>query len=236
MKKFIYWLMGETGGKATIAVWNWLWGIPNESPEPEVSLEAAEQSLQLMQESVKKLEKAVSTQTSVYQRAKQTYQAKLKEIEKLEQIALQAERNRNEPEARLALSKAIQIEKMLPQFAEQVKRAEDYVNLSQQRLHQERMKLEACQTDLANLKDMQEINQALELVAKVNDELNINSARSQFEEIKNSVEQRHLEQQALAELTMNAEEKLGADIERLATEEEVSRRLESFRKSHQLSD
>lgn len=236
MKKFIYWLMGERGGQATMGVWNWLWGIAPESPQPQVSLEAAEQSLQLMQESVKKLEEAVSTQNSAYQRAKQKYQAKVKEIEKFEQEALLAEQNGNEHQARLALSKAIQIEKILPQLAEQVKRAENYVNLSQQRLHQERMKLEAYQTDLANLKDMQEINEALELVAKVNNELNINSARSQFEEIKSTVEQRHLEQQALAELTMNAEEKLGADIERLATEEEISRRLETFRKSHQPFD
>jgi len=103
-------------------------------------------------------------------------------------------------------------------------------------LNQEQMKLETYQTDLANFKDMQEINQALEWVEKVNNELNINSARSQFEEIKNTVEQRNLEQQALAELTMNASEKLGADIERLATEDEISRRLETFIKSHQPSD
>ncbi|EAW36534.1 PspA/IM30 family protein [Lyngbya sp. PCC 8106] len=236
MKKLIYWLMGEKGGKAMFAVWNWLWGRQPESPEPQISLEAAEQSLQLMRESVKKLAEAVSTQTSTYQRAQQKYQAKVKEIEKLEQLAWVAQQNGNEQEARLALSKAIQIEKFLPQLAGQVKRAEDYVNLSQERLNQERMKLEAYQIDLANFKDMQEINQALEWVEKVNDEFNINSARSQFEEIKNTVEQRNLEQQALAELTMNAEENLGGDIERLATEDEISRRLETFRKSHQPSD
>jgi phage shock protein A len=236
MKNFIYWLMGERAGKAMFKVWDWLWGVQPEAPEPQISLEAAEQSLQLMRESVKKLAEAVSTQTSTYQRAQQKYQTKVKEIEKLEQSALIAQQNGDEHQARLALSKAIQIEKFLPQLAQQVKRAEDYVNLSQERLNQERMKLEAYQTDLANLKDMQEINQALELVAKVNDELNINSARSQFEEIKNTVEQRNLEEQALAELTMNAEEKLGADVERLATEDEISRRLETFRKSHQPSD
>jgi len=228
--------MGERGGKAAISVWNWLWGIQQESPEPQISLEAAEQSLQLMRESVKKLAEAVSIQTSTYRRAYEKYQAKVKEIEKLEQLALIAQQNGNEHEARLALSKAIQIEKFLPQLAQQVKRAEDYVNLSQERLNQERMKLEAYQIDLANFKDMQEINQALEGVAKVNDEFNINSARSQFEEIKNTVEQRHLEQQALAELTRNSEEMMSGDVERLATEDEISRRLESFRKSHQPSD
>ena len=228
--------MGERAGKAMFKVWDWLWGVQPEAPQPQISLEAAEQSLQLMQASVTKLAEAVSTQTSTYQRAYQKYQEKVKEMEKLEQLARVAQQNGEEHEARLALAKAIQIEKFLPQLTQQVKRAKDYVNLSQERLNQEQMRLQAYQTDLVNFKDMQEINQALEGVAKVNDELNLNSVQSQFEEIKNTVEQRHLEQQALAELTMNAEEKLGEDIERLATEDEISRRLETFRKSHQPSD
>lgn len=236
MKKFIYWLMGERGGQATVAVWNWLWGVPDESPEPQVSLEAAEQSLQLMGESVKKLEAAVSTQRAAYKRARQKYQEKLAEIEKLNQEAMIAQQNGNEYQARLAMSKAIQIEKILPQLEQQLKRVEDYVNSSQEQLNNERIKLETYQTDVANLKDMQEMNEALDCVAKVNNQFDTNSARSQLEEIKNTVEQRNLEQQALAELTMNADEKLGADIERLATEDEISRRLESFRKSHQPSD
>ncbi len=185
-----------------------------------------------MRESVRKLTQAVSTQKSTYLRAKQKYQAKVREIEKLEEEAFSAQQNGDEDLARLALAKAIQIEKILPQLEEQVQRAEDYVNRTQERLIQERLKLETYQTDLANLKDMQEINQALELVAKVNNELDIDSARSQFEQIKNTVEQRQLEQQALAELTINREEMLKSEIERLDTQEEVSRRLERLKQSN----
>ncbi|MEL7035631.1 MAG: PspA/IM30 family protein [Cyanobacteria bacterium J06592_8] len=236
MKQFIYWLMGERAGRVTISTWNWLWGIPNESAESQISLETAEESLQLMRESIKKLEAAVLNQRSTYERALQKYREKQAEIATLEQEAVTAQDNGDEYQTRLAMAKVIQIEKILPQLEQQVQRAENYLNLSQEQLNQERIKLETYQTDLANLRDMQEINAALDQVAQVNNQFDTNSARSQLNEIKNTVEQRSLEQQAIAELTLNTDEKLGSDIDNLAAEDEIARRLERLRKSRQPSD
>lgn len=236
MKDFIYWLMGERAGRVTISTWKWLWGISNESAEPEFSLEMAEESLQLMRESIQKLEAAVLSQRDTYERAVQKYREKQAEITALEEEAVTAQDNGDEYQTRLAMSKAIQIEKILPQLEQQVQRAENYLNLSQEQLNQERIKLETYQTDLANLRDMQEINAALDQVAQVNNQFDTNSARSQLDEIKNRVEQRSLEAQAIAELTLNTDERLGSDIDRLETEDEIARRLERIRKSRRSSE
>jgi phage shock protein A len=88
------------------------------------------------------------------------------------------------------------------------------------------MKLEAYKTDMQNMKDMAVINEALRDISKVNNDLSIDSARSQFEQAKNAVRNHHLEQQALAELSENPQEKLQADLENMTLDDEVNRRLE----------
>jgi len=204
VKGFIYWLMGDRAGKVTISAWNWLWGISEPEEEPPDSLEVAEASLLSMQETVKQLAQVVSTQMQVYRRAQQRYEGKVREMRRLEQKAIAAQQNGDTTEARLAVSNVMQIEKILPQLEERVRQAENYVNLSQSKLNQERMRLETAKMELDNLKDLQEINEALAAIAKVNDEFDINSARSQFEQAKNEVEMRSLEQQALVELSSNS--------------------------------
>lgn len=225
MKKAVYWLMGDKAGRTLVGVWNWLWGLPVESGG-QVAVEVAEESLRSMQESVQKLAAAVSTQVAAYQRAKTKYEEKVKEWQTFERQAMTAQRNGNEEAARLAMSKTIQIEKILPQLETQVQQAEQYVSASKDKLNRERMKLEAYKTDMQNMKDMAEINTALGAISKVNNDLNIDSARSQFEQAKNAVERRNLEQQALAELSENPQEKLQAELENMTLDDEVNRRLE----------
>ena len=225
MKKVIYWLMGEKAGRTIVGTWNWLWGIPVESGG-QVAVEVAEQSLRSMQESVQKLAAAVATQVAAYQRAKQKYEEKIKEMQTFERQAMTAQRNGNEDAARLAMSKVIQIEQILPQLEEQVQQAEKYVNASKDKLNRERQKLEAYKMDMQNMKDMAEINAALGQIAKVNNDLSIDSARSQFEQAKSAVQRRNLKEHAFAELSENPQEKLQADLEKMTADDEVSRRLQ----------
>ena len=215
MKKVLYWLVGEKAGRTIVGGWNWLLGIPVESGG-RVSVEVAEESLRSMQESVQKLASAVATQVAAYERAKQKYQAKVKEMQVFENQAMTAQRNGNEDAARLAMSKVIQTEQILPQLESQVLQAEKFVEASKDKLKRERQKLEEYKTDLSNMKDLQEINQALGAITKVNDTLSIDSARSQFEQAKGAVERRNLQQNALAELSEDPTEKLKADLENMA--------------------
>ncbi len=227
MKKAIYWLMGEKAGRTIVGGWNWLWGLPVESGG-KISVAVAEESLRSMQESVQKLAAAVSTQVAAYQRAKTKYEEKVREMQTVERQAITAQRNGNEEAARLAMSKVIQTEAILPQLEAQVKQAELYVNASKEKLNRERTKLEAYKTDMQNMKDMAEINEALAAIAKVNNDLSIDSARSQFEQAKNAVERHNIEQQALAELSENPQEKLQAELEKMTIDDEVNRRLKKL--------
>ena len=225
MKKVLYWLMGDKAGRTIVGAWNWMWGLPVESGGP-VAVAVAEESLRSMQESVQKLAAAVSTQVAAFQRAKTKYEEKVREMQTLERQAITAKRNGNDEAARFAMSKLIQTEQILPQLESQVKQAEHYVNASKDKLNRERMKLEAYKTDMQNMKDMAEINEALQAISKVNNDLSIDSARSQFEQAKNAVHNHHLEQQALAEISENPQERLQADLENMTLDDDVNRRLE----------
>jgi phage shock protein A len=225
MKKVVYWLMGEKAGRTIVGTWNWLWGIPVESGG-KVAVSVAEESLQSMQESVQKLAQAVAMQVGAYERAKKKYEEKAEELKRFERQALTAQQLGKEDGARLAMAKAIQIEQLLPQLESQVQQAEKFVTASKDKLNRERLKLEQYKTDMQNMKDLAEINSALESIAKVNNEFDIGSARSSFESAKNAVEGRHLRSNAMAELSENPNEKLAADLEQMTIDDEVSRRLQ----------
>lgn len=235
MKKVIYWLMGEKAGRTVIGIWNWLWGLPVESGG-KVAVETAEQALRDMQISVQKLSEAVATQVAAYQRAKQKYENKVQEMEKFERQAITAQKQGNEEAARLAMSKVIQIEQLLPQLEVQVQQAESYVNVSKEKLKRERTKLEAYKTDMQNMKDLTEINEALAAMAKVNSDLNIDAARSQFEAAKSAVERRNLQQQALAEFSENPDERLQADLEKMTLDDAVAQRLQRLEASKDITN
>ncbi|NJK40318.1 MAG: PspA/IM30 family protein [Acaryochloridaceae cyanobacterium SU_2_1] len=225
MKKAIYWLMGEKAGRVVVGSWNWLWGKPVEAGG-QVAVEVAEESLRSMQESVQKLATAVSTQVAAYQRAKQKYEGKIKELQTAESQVRVAQANGNQEAARLGMTKMIQIEQLLPQLESQVQQAEQFVEASKDKLNRERLKIESYKTDMQNMKDLSEVNEALASMAQVNSDLSIDSARSQFESAKNAVQRRNLQQNALAELSENPAEKLTADLEQMSIDDEVSRRLQ----------
>ncbi|MGB3135321.1 MAG: PspA/IM30 family protein [Nodosilinea sp.] len=225
MKKAVYWLMGEKAGRTIVGTWNWLWGIPVESGG-RIAVSVAEESLQSMQESVQKLAQAVAMQVGSYERAKKKYEEKAQELRKYEQQAALAQNSGSEDAARLAMTRAIQVEQLLPQLEGQVKQAEAFVNASKEKLNRERIKIEQYKTDMQNMKDLAEVNSALESIAQVNNEFDIGSARSSFESAKNAVEGRHLRSSAMAELSQNPNEKLAADLEQMTLDDKVSRRLQ----------
>jgi phage shock protein A len=225
MKKVVYWLMGERAGRTVYGVWNWLWGLPVESGG-KVAVAVAEESLQSMGESVQKLAQAVAQQEAAYKRAKQKYEEKAKELKTFESQALVAQKQSNQEAARMAMTRVVQAEQILPRLEEMVKQAETAVKASTDKLNRERMKLEAYKADMQNMKDISEVNAALEQIAKVNSEFDIGSAKSQFESAKGAVERRNLSAESLAKLSENPAEKLQADLENMTLDDEVARRLQ----------
>jgi phage shock protein A len=228
MKKAVYWLMGEKAGRTVIATWNWLWGIPVESGG-KVAVDIAEDSLQSMQQAVHRLATAVAAQEAAYKTAKSKYQAKAKELQTLEKQAVAAQNCGDEEEAKLAMAMVIQTEQILPRLEEMVLQAERAVGVSKEKLNRERLKLMTYKAEMQNMRDISEVNAALEEIAKVNNEFDIGSAKHEFEKAKDAVERRNFQAQALAELSENSAEKLEADIENMALNDEVSRRLEKLK-------
>lgn len=227
MRSFIYWLMGDRAGRVIVGSWRWLWGLPVESGG-KVAVAVAEESLQSMQESVQQLAKAVAQQVGAYERARAKYQDKIEELRAYEQQARLAQKAGQDDGARLAMSRAIQIEKLLPALDQQVQQAGKFVEASKEKLNRERIKLEQYKSDMQNMKDLAEVNAALESIAKVNNEFDIGSARSSFQAAKNAVESRNMTNAALAELSENPQEKLAADLDQLSLDDQVAQRLKAL--------
>jgi len=227
VRSFIYWLMGDRAGRVIVGSWRWLWGLPVESGG-KVAVAVAEESLHSMQESVQQLAKAVAQQAGAYERARAKYQDKIEELRAYEQQARLAQKAGQDDGARLAMSRAIQIEKLLPALDQQVQQAGKFVEASKEKLNRERIKLEQYKTDMQNMKDLAEVNAALESIAKVNNEFDIGSARSSFEAAKNAVEGRNMTNAALAELSENPQEKLAADLDQLSLDDQVAQRLKAL--------
>ncbi|MEO0870059.1 MAG: PspA/IM30 family protein, partial [Cyanobacteria bacterium J06642_11] len=74
MNKILYWLMGDYGANAIIALWNWVCDVSEEdaSGSDADAIASAEVSLKIMQTSVKKLYEAHQKQFNTYQTAKAT--------------------------------------------------------------------------------------------------------------------------------------------------------------------
>ncbi|MCX7592383.1 MAG: PspA/IM30 family protein [Fischerella sp.] len=211
-------------GRTLIVIWNWLWGLPIESGG-KIAVEAAGESLKSMQQSVAQLAESVATAAAAYENAKAKYGVKQQEFRVAENQALLAYQQGNEEAARLAMSRAIAIERLLPKIGEQVAQAEKVVVTVKEKLYREREKLEAYQTEMQNLKVLAEINEALETIAQVDSSLDINSSRYQFESAQAAIEERYLKANAQAELSENPAERLQADLDRLMLNDEISRRL-----------
>ncbi len=225
MKKILYWLIGEKAGRTIVGTYNWLWGIPVESGG-KVAVAVAEESLQSMQESVHRLAEAVAVQDASYQRAKQKYDAKVKEIELLNRQVQTAQNLGNEMGARQAMARLIQTEQILPNVQALIQQAEQSVNQSKAKLNRERTRLEAYKFDMQNLKDLAEVNEALATINNVNNEFDIGSAKNQFESAKSAVENRNLRTNTIAAISEDPFAAVNVELEQMTLDDEVSRRLQ----------
>ena len=226
-KKAAYWLLGETAGRTSVAAWKWLWGLPVESGG-KIARNVAQESVSSMQEFLVELRDAVAKISAAYGIANRQYHLKLEELQQAEQQAKVASSNGNEEAARLALAKAIAIEKILPQLRDRVSEAEARMQQAQKKLKRETEKLEAYKLEMNNLETLSKINGAMAEINKISTDFNLNSARSQFSEAKDGIERKAMLETAKAELGENSAEEMEAEVELLSLEAEIDRRLENL--------
>ena len=225
---FVLNLTWKKSGRTVVAIWNWLWGMPIESGG-KIAVEVARSSLESMQQSIAQLAESVALAIAAYEKVKAQYKVKQQEFKQAENQALLAYQQGNEAAARLAMSRAISIERLLPKIEEQVTQAEKVVLGAKEKLCREREKLEAYQIDLQNMKALADINEALETISQVDSRLDMYSERNQFEAARAAVQGRNLEAIARAELSENPAEKLQADLDQLTLTDEISRRFQQLK-------
>lgn len=228
-KKIIYWLLGETAGRSLVGTWKWLWGLPVESGG-KVAQKVAQESLQSMQESVAQLTEKVSKVVAAYRLTKEKYNQKQKEFQEAERQAEVAYHRGDQEAARLLITKAIALEKIIPQLKEQVEKAKQISTTATEKLKKEKEKIQAYKLDMANLKTLSELNETMAHIHDISTELDIDSARSQFEEAQNKIEERYILETTKAELVKDETEQLQANIDQLSLEAEINCRLEKFNK------
>ncbi len=223
-QSIIYWLMGDRAGRVVQATWNWLWGKPVEAGG-QIAVEVAQASLHAMQQSVHQLTEAVSQAVAAYEQAKQQYTKNKTDAQRSELQASQAFERGNEEAARLAMARAIEIEKVLPRFETQVEQAEQSVQKLKDKLYQERQKLASYQVQMETIKSLAKVNEALAVISNVNSELKIDSARHQFKEAQAAIEGRNLQAHAFQELSENPVEKLQTSLDQMSLDSEIEQRL-----------
>ncbi len=226
-KKITYWLLGETAGRTSVAVWKRLWGMPVEAGG-KVAQKVAQESIASMQESIAQLSTAVAKIVSTYNLAQQQYNNKLKDRHEAERQAQLAHSKGNEEAARLAITKAIAIEKILPQLSERVETAQVTMNKAKAKLKRETQKLEAYKLELENLESLTLVNQAMAEMGGIYTEFSLDSARSHFTEAKNGIEKKALLEEAKAELAENPNDVLADEIDALSLEAEIEKRFKSL--------
>lgn len=229
MKKIMYWLLGETAGRTSVAIWKRLWGVPVEAGG-KVAEKVAQEAIKSMQISNVQLSTAVAKVVATYELAQQKYNNKLGEFQNAEKQAQLAYNQGNEEAARLAITKAIAIEKILPQLSERVEAAQITMNKAKAKLRREREKLEAYKLDLENLEALTQINQAMAEIGNIQTELDIDSssAQTQFAEAQTSINKKALFEDAKVELGENPSEALTDEINALSLEAEIASRFQKF--------
>lgn len=227
-QSILYGLMGDRAGRVVQAFWNWLWGKPIEAGG-KIAVEVAQASLQEMQELVYQLTKSVAQAVAAYEQAKQQYVKSQADVKRAEMQANQAFAQGDEEAARLAIARAIHIERVLPQFETQVRQAEQAVQSLKDKLYQERQKLESYQVQMQTLKSLNQVNEALAIIADINGELKIGSARNQFKEAQAAIEGHNLQAHAFQELSENPVEKLQVGLDQMNLDSEIEQRLQRLK-------
>ncbi|MEO0354802.1 MAG: PspA/IM30 family protein [Cyanobacteria bacterium P01_A01_bin.3] len=228
MKKAVYWLFGDWAGGIVVGSWSWLWGVDNETDNSDLdTIAAASESIAVMEVSVKRLVDVVSMQHDAYQRARQKYLQKQREFKNAEQLAFDAQHNGQDSTARLAMAKAIQIEKILPVLKGQMQQAEELLNGFQTRLEEERLALETHKGELQNMKDLTEISEVLAAVKQAGQGLAASDAKGRFQDMYSELEERTKTDILASELYQDPENLATAKLSQLELDEEIARRLEN---------
>jgi phage shock protein A len=228
LKKTVSWLFGENAGRVSFGLWNWLWGKSIASGGA-VSMAVADEAFADMQRSVDQLTSAVAKMTVTHRKIQGKYEAKKQEFQEMERQAQIAIQQDQDTIARIAMSKAIMIEKdLLPSLKENMLAVEKILIENREKLQQEQQRLENHRNGLENSKTLAEFNEALQSIQNIHNELDITSAQSQFNSATNAIENKYIEVTVKEELAQGSHSKAIRDFTDQILESEITERLKDL--------
>jgi phage shock protein A len=207
MNNLIVWLMGDTVGGIIINNWNWLWQTPVEpsatagKTSDRIALEHAQQLLVSISVRVEQMQKTVDRVRSISQEIKRQYDAKCQQHQELIGMVLEYQRADNKVEARLAMAKAIGIERILPELQARLEHSQEMlININQYHA-EEQAKLSLLEIEMETIKACMAMNESMggnRELDKLND---LSNLQEKFRNVQTETEDRYRQIQVMSQLS-----------------------------------
>lgn len=210
MNNLILWLMGDTIGRQMIAGWNWLWQIPLEptsatgKTSDAVALEHATQLLGSIGLRVAQMQRVVERVRSITREIQRQYELKCQEHQELIGIVLEYQRSNDPVEARLAMAKAIGIERILPELKVRWERAQEMLMNVNECHIQEQAKLSLLEIEMETIKACMAMNESMGIDRTINKFQDLTNLQDKFQNVQAEMEYRYHQMQAMSQLSQPA--------------------------------
>ncbi len=202
--------MGDTLGGLVMDTWNWLWQTPAKSPSTvtkvdknsdDITLEHANQLLVSITERVLEMQKAVDRVRAITLEIKRQYDAKYQHHQELVERVLEYKRLGEIVEARMAMAKAIGIERILPELQARLEHSQEML-ISINELHtQEQSKLFLLESEMETIKACMAMNESISGSRDVDKFNDLNNLQEKFRNVQIEIEDRYQQVQIMSQLS-----------------------------------
>jgi phage shock protein A len=168
MKGLVTWLLGDELGKLTINSFKWLLEVPTDrsatkgKTSDEIDLEHIAQLLESMRSKVVNLQQVVDRVRHSTKEIQNQYDLKYQYHQELMWLVAESKRLRNIVEARLAMAKAIEIERILPEFEAKLERSQEMLIKISEIYTQKESELSLLEIDMENMKTYMAMNDSID--------------------------------------------------------------------------
>jgi phage shock protein A len=208
MKSFVLWFMGDSLGGAVINTWDWLWqmpiaetSIPTAKTSDNLTLEHAQRLLSSIEMRVLEMQTAVDKVRNSTQEIQRQYEAKGQQHQELIDLVREYQRAGNTIEARLAMAKAIGIERILPELKARWENSQEML-LSINECHaQEQAKLTLLEIEMETIRACMAMSDSMggnREIDKINE---LNHLQERFHDVQTEIEDRYRQIQVMSQLS-----------------------------------
>jgi phage shock protein A len=209
MQNFIFWLMGDTLGKAAIDTWNWLWQNPDSTPPPtaknsdDIALEQATQILAAISQRVIKIQAAVQRVKTGTKEMQRQYEVKAQKYQDLIATVSEYQREGKTIEARLTMVEAIGIERILPELKSRWEQSQERLVSINEFYAQEQAQLALLESELETMKNCRIMNISMG-INQNEASIDARSLQEKFSNLLEEMESRSDEVQIASQLFSNS--------------------------------